>query len=40
MKPRDPAAHLRSKGALRTRKIEDKRRRSGRKAKHKTQNSG
>lgn len=38
MKPRNPAAHLRSQGALRTRKIADKRRRKGRKAKHKKEN--
>ena len=35
LKPRNPAAHLRSQGALRTRKVEDKRRKTGRKAKHK-----
>jgi len=36
-RPRDPAAHLRAKGALRTRVVADKRRRKGRKAKHKGQ---
>jgi len=35
LKPRNPASHLRSTGALRTRKVEDQRRRKGRKAKHK-----
>lgn len=35
MKPRNPAAHLRSKGALRTKIIADKRRKTGRKKKHK-----
>jgi hypothetical protein len=35
MKPRNPAAHLRSRGALRTRVFADKRRKTGRKAKHK-----
>ena len=35
MKPRDPSAHLRSKGALRTRVVQDKRRKTGRKSKHK-----
>lgn len=35
MKPRDPAALARSKGALRTRVVQDKRRKTGRKAKHK-----
>jgi hypothetical protein len=34
-RPRNPAAHARSKGALRTRVVADKRRRTGRKAKHK-----
>lgn len=37
MKQRDPSAHLRSRGALRTRVVADKRRRAGRKAKHKKQ---
>lgn len=36
IKPRNEAfAELRAQGALRTRKVQDKRRRQGRKAKHK-----
>jgi len=36
MKHRDPSAKLRSQGALRTRVVQDKRRKQGRKAKHKS----
>jgi len=35
MKPRNPAAHLRSAGALRTKTIRNKRKDLPRKAKHK-----
>jgi len=35
MKPRDPAAHLRSKGALRQRVVADKKKVIPRKVKHK-----
>ena len=35
MKPRDPAAHIKAKGALRTRTIADKKKANHRKRKHK-----